>query len=474
MVEARFSCHRESAYTMSVESSRRQRVSPSDVKQILELFYRNLTRRRIAAAVNRSPDTVQRVIREHEAEVRVKGLAQTLQDGGFNEVEELRRRIGEMDQLGLTAENINEAIPILLTCRTLGVDAGRASELVNAAVTLGGSQVPPAAFAQALIRILTRERETGLTIEQIDEHHRALAENVRGLQSVESQLAESIRNLRATSSELDQRIESSRQQLTVLQSQLQSANATAERLRIYMADKAWLLSVGLDTADVNRTRIVLAQLAGVGYNPQLVIESLVRIQNLEERQKQLAKEVSDLQSSVQTLKSQESGLKSTLERLTAEIELTEFELGKKIEESTTRVLESLRVEATTLKEINEFKAYRTMLQEANIKPDNTELIRRILNEVKTRLNDPSELARQLALNNDLEARRNELQEQIDALIRRKAQLGDEIQGLGEQIHNSLTKRDQLLDEIQDLEKRIDQYRTQLNSVKAELGENTHV
>jgi hypothetical protein len=39
----------------------------------------------------------------------------------------------------------------------------------------------------------------------------------------------------------------------------------------------------LDIADVNKVRVVFTQLADLGHNPALLIQSLVNIQNLEER-----------------------------------------------------------------------------------------------------------------------------------------------------------------------------------------------
>jgi chromosome segregation ATPase len=219
---------------------------------------------------------------------------------------------------------------------------------------------------------------------------------------------------------------------------------------------------------MNQVSVVFRELARLGYNPVRFIQSIIKVVNLELHENQLTTRISDLQTLVNTLNTQESNLTNKIRQLTTQIELTESESKAKIEASTTRVLDSLATEGATLRDLAEYKAYRGTLMEANIDPDNTQLIQRILDEVKAAGN-PGELARQLSLNETLEARHNELSEQNDSLIRRKGQLGAELLERSQEISKALAERDRLMNEIQDLRKQIDGYKAQLELLKAELG-----
>lgn len=81
-----------------------------------------------------------------------------------------------------------------------------------------------------------------------------------------------------------------------------------------------------------------------------------------------------------------------------------------------------------------------------------EMIRRVLAEVKARGGDPAQVALQLNSNVTLLQRKNELEEGVSFLTKRKLQIVEEINIAAGQRNRIQAERDRLIDEVHDLQK----------------------
>lgn len=238
------------------------RISPADAKRILDFFYKGFSREAIGAQVRHSSSTVQRVIRDHELEAARKCLPETLRDGGLSEayaVALLAAR--ELDKNALSVSDCREAIPVAARCRSLGIQAQKAPELIEASVKLGQPEFREREVAEALIRILQREKQTGLKIDEIAKTHDALTESTQSLRSEESELQAKVNTLRREEVEVGSRVQAGRNELASVETQLQNAKVTGETLSMYKADRTYLAGIGLDIADTEKVRHVFRQLA---------------------------------------------------------------------------------------------------------------------------------------------------------------------------------------------------------------------
>lgn len=97
-----------------------------------------------------------------------------------------------------------------------------------------------------------------------------------------------------------------------------------------------------------------------------------------------------------------------------------------------------------MENLADYKSFRELLHEAKIKPDDTQLMRRILRELKERGMDPAQVALQLAQNVTLAERNRELADGNEFLLKRKNELIREQRAAALQRDNILAGRDRPL------------------------------
>lgn len=239
------------------------RITENERKRVLELFYQGNSRKEIGDVVRHSSATVQRIIKDHELNVRENGLIYEFSEEGLTEPLELARLYGDLKKASLSVTDCSDALPVVQKCRSLNVQEGAISELIDAAVKIGGAEFPRQQFVGSLLRILRREQEKGQTIEQIESTYQQLDNDMRKLESDETSLKTNIAQLEAQRKQVDAAIRSGQQRLSALQSRLARVPVTEAQLETYNADKNLLAAMGLNMNDTARVKIVLMQIVGL-------------------------------------------------------------------------------------------------------------------------------------------------------------------------------------------------------------------
>lgn len=190
----------------------------------------------------------------------------------------------------------------------------------------------------------------------------------------------------------------------------------------------------------------------------------------------MTSQLGTLEKSIAILRAQSSALAQKIQKLEAERNSSEQRAREAEQESQRRIRESVqRLEAqldhekATMENLADYKSFRELLHEAKIKPDDTQLMRRILRELKERGMDPAQVALQLAQNVTLAERNRELADGNEFLLKRKNELIREQRAAALQRDNILAGRDRLYNEAQDIKKQIEASTIHLQGARVELA-----
>lgn len=313
------------------------RISERERKHILELFYQKKSRKEIGAEVGHSPATVQRVIKEHEGKVKENGLIYELSEEQLTEPLELARLYGELQTANVSVTDCRDAIPIVQKCRSLKIEEERANELIDAAITVGEPDFPREQFVGSLLNILRRERTTGQTIEQIEVAYNQQSNEVQRQQAVSRTLTSQISQFEQTKTRQGEQIRSAQAILSALQSRLSAVPVTETQLAIYIADRNFLATNGLDMNDPARSCLLIKQFRTLNYNSTAILDELLRIGNLEATIRTLTTKLTELQVSLLTLAKQKDELTKEIESLKNQLQELQKQVRKETLETQAKI-----------------------------------------------------------------------------------------------------------------------------------------
>lgn len=365
----------------------------------------------------------------------------------------------------LTVSECLPAIPVVKKCSDLGINGDRAADLIDTAVKKTSDfSNSPQKLIERIMRFTKLEEDRGQTLEELETEYNDMGNSV----DEETQRQNNIITLTEQEEALQTSIDAKQSELTALNNRVADAGMTDTRLTTYETDKMILTANGINIDDISRAKVVLMEFAAFNYNAQAIINAILQAGSLQQYLVRLLHEVGDLQNRKDSLTSQNARLEDKGRALVNAVTLVEEESAKKIEDSTQRVTEYLAKENVILGEVYGTKQFKTTLKKAGMDPEDTQLLKRALNEVKV-AGGPKELTRQLSSNITLEHRRNELTDQINAYVRRKGQLGEEFQQLVNSTGAELSKRDYYTNQTRDMKEQYDDVYMKLETLKVELA-----
>ena len=168
------------------------------------------------------------------------------------------------------------------------------------------------------------EKETGLSIEQMDAAHQAATDEVNALRAESPRLRKTITNLRTQSSRLTEEMQAKQRRIDALDARIASEGTTLQDLDMYATDKPYLINLGLDIRKVPSVRSVFSSLEYMGYSPVLIINTINQIGNLETALSHYSSEIAEKQKTLHT---------ATEAQKTAETEIQNLQEKKKAEEN---------------------------------------------------------------------------------------------------------------------------------------------
>ena len=313
----------------------------SDTVKILVIAYilfDGMNQREAAVAAGVSLESANKVWREFCNLVTLNGLTPVLESMNLPSAVELAELARDMRRLHITPRHCNQVLPLVIIFRNLKLDPHLIPDLLEAALQLGGKDFPREEYAALIARIRRREKETGLSIEQVDAAHQEVTVKVNALRAESSRLQNTLTgqqntinnqqntltNLRNQSSTLTEEMQAKQRRIDALDARIASEGTTLQELDMYVTDKPYLINLGLDIRKVQSVRSVFSSLEYMGYNPALIINTINQIGNLQTALSHYSSEIAKKQKTVQTL---------TEAQKTAETEIQNLQEKKKAEES---------------------------------------------------------------------------------------------------------------------------------------------
>lgn len=430
----------------------KSRTSRSKVQRVIADIYAGMSQHEAAQENHTSSSVVNKIWRQHEEEVQQKGLLPTLREGGQSEAYETALLGRELKKNDVTVSDCKSSIPIAKLCREHDLEGNKAAEFVENAIQLATPGFPRSEFAQSIVRYSKLEKQTGLTLDQLEAAYQNRLQLLAKARNDYDEITKKKEGMEDQFRELSLQVGAKTSELVTLDNRLKQDRQTDASLAAYQSDKTLLAGYGLDIADITKLSIVLDSIQHLNYNPIAVVNTFQTIGNLTVTIGSLLRQTEERQSKVNELSNEATKLVTEIQALEKRrseadeiAEITEEDANGRIDESNKRIQQKLSEENTTMNDLEEYKTFKTQLVEANIKPDDTQMICQILDEVK-RLGNPAELTRQLNLNVTLEQRQQGLETQLEGVMRTRKDADKELGQRIDQIRKLTGEREQLLAE----------------------------
>lgn len=343
---------------------------------IFHIIFEGMNQREAAVAEAISLESANKVWREFCDLVTMNGLVPVLESMNLPGAVELAELAREMRRHHVTPRQCNQVLPLVVVFRNLKLDPHLIPGLLEAALQLGGKDFPRDECAAAIARIRRREKETGLTIEQVDAAHQAASGEVIQLRAESAKLQTAIHKQRATitslqnqSSRLTEEIQGKQQRLDALDTRIASEGTTLQELDEYAADKLYFVNLGFDIRDVRSVRAVFSSLASMNYNPVLIINMINQTGNLQEALRKLLGKVGENQNKLQNLTEAQDTLRKEIQKLQEKkkdeenrVDQTKREADREIVELQRNLNNKLKAADATEKLLSEYVADREKLR----------------------------------------------------------------------------------------------------------------
>jgi chromosome segregation ATPase len=294
------------------------------------------------------------------------------------EVKEIIALAKETRAAGLTPVECKQALPFAVICKRLNLKPERLVEFVEATIKMGEPEFPAHEYADAVARIHRREKETGLSIEEVATTHQNLTSEVQSLRSERATLQVSVKDLQDRSNAFTRELQTKQPQVAALDARLDSADVTLHQLNAYTEDKAYFAKNGLDIKNLPLVRNVFASFELLNYDPHAIIGSINNLGNLRTGLTKIIEEIKGLEKQKETLAREIDALKVQRKQNEDELTRTKPEIDKKIADIRVdadkkiaginqHVTDEMNAAGVTLQELREFLAVRDGLRKAGMK-----------------------------------------------------------------------------------------------------------
>ena len=359
-------------------------ISDAVKKRIVsDILYGGMTQRETVTETGASIETVNKYWQEFVEEVSQHGLDNVLESKDMLDATDQANTARLMRRLGLTPADCNRGLPIAGICGRLGSDPLLIPELMESAVRLGQPEFSAAEYAALIARIRRREKESGLSIEQMDAAHQAATDRVAGLrdeslrfqntitgqQNTINNQQNTLTNLRHQSSRVTEKMQAKQRRIDTLDARIASEGTTLQELHMYATDKPYLVNIGLDIREVPSVRSVFFSFASLNYDPVLIISTINQIGNLQIALRNYYSKIAENQKTLQTLteaqKAAEKEIQDLQEKKKAEenrVEQAKRDADRKIAELQQSLNGKMKAAEATEKLLAEYIAMREKLR----------------------------------------------------------------------------------------------------------------